>query len=39
MLKAEGWFTLKTTVCYIEYPVRRVREKRSVLWTGSSADV
>jgi hypothetical protein len=26
-LQAEGWFSLKTTVYYIEYRVRRLREK------------
>ncbi len=39
LLQAEGWFSSKTTAYYIEYRVRRVREKHSVLWTGSSADV
>jgi hypothetical protein len=38
LLQTEGWFSPKTTVYYIEYRVTRVREKRSVLWTGSSAD-
>ena len=28
ILQAEGWFSLKTTVYYIEYRVRRLREKR-----------
>ena len=28
MLKAEGWYGPKTTVYYIEYRVRRLREKR-----------
>jgi hypothetical protein len=27
-LQAEGWFSPKTTVYYIEYRVRRLREKR-----------
>ena len=27
-LQAQGWFSLKTTVYYIEYRVRRLREKR-----------
>ena len=27
ILQAEGWFSLKTTVYYIEYRVRRLREK------------
>jgi hypothetical protein len=28
LLQAEGWFSPKTTVYYIEYRVRRLREKR-----------
>jgi hypothetical protein len=27
LLQAEGWFSPKTTVYYIEYRVRRLREK------------
>ena len=27
ILQAEGWFSLKTTIYYIEYRVRRLREK------------
>ena len=34
-LQAEGYFSLKTTVYYIEYRVRRLREKdqRANVWT------